>query len=91
VTDEKGAFKVTCADQKPGAVVGKHYVVVKRIREGPTDPDARPTPANVKKGRFVPEFYGTARYTPLVVNVTMDQNKYNLDLSSKAQARKGSE
>jgi hypothetical protein len=87
-TDDKGHFQLTFNQQKPGAVVGKNYVVVFRGRAAAggaddRDPQARP----VATGPAVPDAYRLAAKTPLFVNVTADQHNYELKLSRSAGPR----
>jgi hypothetical protein len=87
-TDEKGQFKLAFDDQRPGAVVGKSFVVVVRGRTAAgggddRDPQARQAPA----GAAVPEVYSLAAKTPLTVEVTADRHTYDLTLSRNAPPR----
>jgi len=87
-TDEKGHFQLAFDNQKPGAVVGKNYVVVIRGRAAAggaddRDPQGRP----VATGSAVPEAYHLAAKTPLSVNVAADQHTYELKLSRTAGPR----
>jgi hypothetical protein len=85
ITDAKGRFTLAFDDQRPGAVVGKNYVVVRAGRGGTGDdregggrPAAKPV---------VPEVYGLAAKTPLAVAVTAEQHTYELKLSRNAGPR----
>jgi hypothetical protein len=75
-TDDKGRYRLVCDNQKPGAVVGKHSVVVLQ---------GRPDPANgIPQQSFViPNAYTIASQTPLKLEVTADRHTYDLDLKSR--------
>jgi hypothetical protein len=79
-TDEKGRFRMAFEDARPGAVVGKHNVVVLPGRAGAPDEDE----AKASRGKMtpVPGVYGIASKTPLKVEVTADKHTYDLALSS---------
>jgi hypothetical protein len=66
-TDDAGHYKLTTQDSKPGAVVGKHRVVVNwPPRERSDDPDkAPPKPP----GPPIPVKYTVASDTPLIFDV----------------------
>jgi hypothetical protein len=75
-TDEKGRYRLVCDNQKPGAIIGKHNVVV---LQGRTDPaNGNPPPSFV-----IPMNYTIASQTPLKVEVTADRHTYDLDLKSQ--------
>src|SRR5262249_21730260 len=76
-TDDNGHFQLTCDNQKPGAVMGKHNVVVLGGRTGPDQP----------KVTHVPSAYGLAISTPLQVEVTADKHTYDLPLRRDAKPR----
>jgi hypothetical protein len=86
-TDDDGHFKLTCENQHPGAVIGKHKVVVTRGR--PADPGHRgekPQAPLSKDQRPVPGPYSSAVKTPLQIEVTEDKHAgYDLVLKSSAQ------
>jgi hypothetical protein len=87
-TDDKGQYTLTFDNQRPGAVVGKNYVVVLRGRTAgggvdDRDPQARQAPA----GAALPEAYSLAAKTPLTVEVTADRHTYDLALSRSASQR----
>jgi hypothetical protein len=88
VTDERGHYSLTCENQKSGAVVGKHRVV---ILQGRADSDPRSDDpqgsrgdpaAPVKSNPSVPKMYSLAAKTPLVIEVKPDQHTYDLTLTS---------
>jgi hypothetical protein len=75
-TDDKGHFQLTCTNQKPGAVIGKHNVIVLGGR-----------PGGEEKVTYVPAAYGLAISTPCQVEVTADKHAYDLPLSRSARPR----
>jgi hypothetical protein len=87
-TDEQGHFTLTCENKGPGAVVGKHRVVV---LQGRTDSGARAgddpngpgeaTPGQPQSNLVIPEIYGLATRTPLIIEVSPDQHTYELKLT----------
>jgi hypothetical protein len=89
-TDDNGRFHLTCADKRPGAVVGWHRVVI-------TDLSVR-LPNTPAHGRFsddekaaaakqrlqlprVPDKYTSSARTPLTVEVTPDKPQVEFDLT----------
>jgi hypothetical protein len=89
-TDAEGRFQLNCDNQKPGAVIGKHNVLV-FVGRGDSaqanDPDAKPGQAAAGKIPPVPTFYTVAAKTPLQVEVTADKHSYELNLSATAAPR----
>jgi hypothetical protein len=84
-TDEKGRYSLTHGKNRPGAAIGKHFVVVIQGRsQGGDDREARVAAA----AATVPRVYALANQTPLVVEVTKEQHVYDLMLSRAAEARK---
>jgi hypothetical protein len=91
-TDEQGHFKLQCENGKPGAVLGKHHVVVLQGRgdanaraDDPQAPrGAEGAPAG-KSGRrpSVPGVYMLAAKTPLLIEVTPDRHSYDLTLTAR--------
>jgi hypothetical protein len=92
VTDDKGRFQLTCSEkQQPGAVVGKHRVVV---MEAPVPAEFRNSGQKAQaahaeylarqKNRPIPADYGNASKTPLRVEVTRGQRDYTLKLTRKS-------
>jgi hypothetical protein len=78
VTDEKGFFRLTRNDNhKPGAVVGKHRVVVFAGRPAQGKDDMNPGSATIQ----LPPVYANASKTPLLVEVTQEPKTYELRLS----------
>ena len=91
-TDASGHFTLTCENKRPGAIVGKHNVVVLvgRGDDGRTnDMDASPKAAtDNSKAPKVPDFYALVAKTPLQVEVTADKHTgYDLELSARARPR----
>jgi hypothetical protein len=86
VTDAKGVFQLTRNDnQRPGAAVGPHFVVVipgraAQDRDDPNGPDRSATSQ-------VPAVYMKAAQTPLTVEVTKEPKTYKLDMSRTARPR----
>jgi hypothetical protein len=86
VTDAKGHFEMRTEDQ-PGAVIGKHKVIVLVGREGgrANDPQAAqasdPTAGSSTKGNPpLPPGYSDLRKTPLTIDVTKDKRGFDLEL-----------
>ncbi len=91
ITDDQGRFTLTCAyKSQPGAVVGKHRVLV---TEAPTPGEFRRQDEQAQaryaqhlaklKNRPIPPVYGSIGQTPLLVEVKGDQKTYDLYLSRK--------
>jgi hypothetical protein len=78
-TDDKGHFQLACSNGKPGAVIGKHNVVV---LVGRTETGA---PASHVA---IPAVYKLASQTPAQVDVTADNHTYDVELKRNATARK---
>jgi hypothetical protein len=94
-TDEQGHFKLTCADLRPGAVVGWHRVVItdmqvrlpRTARHGRRDDDEKPPPIpkqSTSRPR-VPDPYTTSGHTPLSVEVKPPKQEVTLNLSANAR------
>jgi hypothetical protein len=90
-TDEQGRFKLVCADQRPGAVVGWHRVVItdmrtrlpRTARHGRRDDDEKqPNPKPTSLSSRVPDRYTTSGHTPLSVEVKPPKQEVTLDLSA---------
>jgi hypothetical protein len=82
-TDENGFFSLKRDDNgKPGAVVGKHKVVVMAGRPGTgarsRDDDVKDEPS----GTNLPPRFASTTLTPLEVEVKPGQTTYPLDLST---------
>jgi hypothetical protein len=82
VTDDKGHYQLTYGQGKPGAVVGKHHVVVVQGRPG-NAPENRDDQAGAAReiGSPLPMTYAIPSQTPLTQDVTPDQHTYDLNLS----------
>jgi hypothetical protein len=87
ITDEHGHYRLTREGGEPGALVGKHLVVLLRGREARPGLGEQPDPAESAKAkkdrRPIPPTYMMASKTPLKVEVKLDQHSYDLDLSSR--------
>jgi hypothetical protein len=90
-TDEQGHFKLTCADQRSGAVVGFHRVVITDMnvnllrtpRHGRRDDDEKPVIVKKKDQpapRKIAEKY-TSVSSPLEVEVKRDKQEVEIDLT----------
>jgi hypothetical protein len=79
LTDDKGHFQLMCDNQKSGAVIGKHNVVIQKGR------NERGTSA---LALAIPDAYTMALKTPLQVEVTATEHNYDLNLSRNPPARK---
>jgi hypothetical protein len=82
-TDEKGFFRLIRDDNgKPGAIIGKHKVVVVtgRLDEGTRSRDEQES-APGRTGTVVPRSYSSVAQTPLEVEVKPDQTNYPLQIS----------
>lgn len=90
ITDENGHYRLNREDGEPGALVGKHLVVLVRGREAnralgeqPDAGDGGPGAKAKKDRRPIPPAYTMASKTTLVVDVKPDQHNYDLELSSR--------
>jgi hypothetical protein len=90
LTDDQGHFNLTCEDERPGAVVGWHKVVLfdsdqnlyRTPRHGRRDDDepvakVKPRP----KGPHVPDKYSAAGKTPLDMEVKATKNELEITLT----------
>jgi hypothetical protein len=93
VTDDNGRCTLRFdAKDEAGAVVGKHRVVV---TEAPPPAEFRGMSQKAQEGyaryrkglknRPIPEAYGSAVNTPLIVEVTPTQKEYTLNLNRRGQ------
>jgi hypothetical protein len=83
-TDAAGHFTLTCEGKKPGAVLGKHNVLVYQGRDAGRGNDEGAGEAGpVRRAARVPAAYTTPLQTPLKVEVTPDQHTYDLAVSSR--------
>jgi hypothetical protein len=84
-TDDEGRFRLVSHDQHPGAVVGKHRVLVQDARSIPqavTDHSKVKAPP-VLPSR-IPSTYGSAASTPLRIEVKPGPQSINLEVKGKA-------
>jgi hypothetical protein len=84
-TDADGNFTLRRDDGEPGALVGKHRVVLQRGREAnralgeeADDTEAAASSKGKKDRRPIPPAYGTAVKTPLFIEVTPDKHTYDV-------------
>jgi hypothetical protein len=89
-TDEQGRFRLVCADERPGAIVGWHRVVItdmgvrlyKAPRHGQKDGDDDSAAQKQKsQPARVPDKYTTVTQTPLSVEVKPEKQEMTLDLT----------
>jgi len=94
-TDEQGRFKLVCADQRPGAVVGWHRVVItdmrvrlpRTTRHGRRDDEERPpNPKQPILPSRVPDQYTTSGHTPLTVEIKPPKQEVTFDLGGSGRA-----
>ena len=79
VTDEKGYFRLTRSDNhSPGAVVGKHHVIILPGRQAADRDDFNAQ--DRAAGPQVPSAYMTTK-TPLIVDVSKEPKAYELHIS----------
>ena len=71
MTDSKGHFRLATEDDRDGAVIGKHRILV---FAGRTESGGRMGSA------AVPPAYRTVKDTKLSLDVTADKHSYDLDL-----------
>ncbi len=90
LTDDQGRFKLTCEDEREGAVVGWHKVVIiesgqnlyRTPRNGRRDDDEVVKVVKVKpKGPHVPDKYHTIAKTPLEEEVKDSKNDLEITLT----------
>lgn len=70
MTDSKGHFRLATDDERDGAVIGKHKILVFAGR----------TETGARMGAAVPLTYRTVKDTKLSLDVTADKHSYDLDL-----------
>jgi hypothetical protein len=91
VTDQNGRFSLRCDDGRPGAVVGRHCVVLLDVgtrahdrerdpRKGGKAVKALPDPAPGSAERALPSKYQSAASTPLRRDVKAGPQKIELKL-----------
>jgi hypothetical protein len=80
-TDDKGHYQLTCENNKLGAVIAKHNVLVLQGRNASgsgEESNAGPTKAILA----IPNAYTIVSKTPLKIEVTADKHTYDLDLNA---------
>ena|SRR5579862_8673463 len=89
ITDDEGHFKLVCGkSQEPGAVIGKHRVVVRDFTppqlRGRSEEDQTKLAEYFEnlKNRPIPEIYGSMGKTPLRIEITPEQKSYTVWLTS---------
>jgi hypothetical protein len=92
-TDATGHFTLMCSNERPGAVVGKHNVLVRTGRggrAGADEMDAPPADGNTAGGRpVIPGEYASAAKTPIKIDVTADKHSYEINVQSFAASQQG--
>jgi hypothetical protein len=78
-TDDKGRYELTYGEQKTGAVLGKHRVVILAGRRAAEGRDEREAASD--RGKALPQDYSIAARTPVRVEVTADKHTYDLKLT----------
>jgi hypothetical protein len=89
ITDAEGKFKLVCGKSKePGAVIGKHRIVIRDYipseLRGRTEEDQAKLAEYVEnlKNRPIPEMFASMGKTPLRIEVTAEQKSYPIWLNS---------
>jgi hypothetical protein len=85
-TDDDGRFTLVCADQRPGAVVGWHRVVitdmgVRTFKTGARHEDDPPAAKQKVQPNRVPDKYTTAAQMPLSLEVPPEKQNVTLELT----------
>jgi hypothetical protein len=80
-TDAKGHFQLTCDTGKPGAMIGKHNVIIFK---------GLPGPGEAVSTAVIPAAYTRSSKTPLQIEVTANEHNYDLNMSANPPPRKGS-
>jgi hypothetical protein len=70
MTDSKGHFRLATEDDRDGAVIGTHKILVFAGR----------TESGARMGSAVPPAYRTVNSTKLSLDVTADKHSYDVDL-----------
>ena len=88
-TDSSGHFVLMCMNEKPGAVVGKHNVLIRVGRGGQSGADDMDAPQDMSRGRgrVIPSEYSSANKTPVKVEVTAEQHSYDINVLSVSAAQ----
>jgi hypothetical protein len=86
-TDDKGHYTLTCENQKAGAILAKHNVLILVGRSGPADESEAKGGGAPAAGKrvIVPAVYSNPIRTPLKIEVTADKHTYDLTLSRNAR------
>jgi hypothetical protein len=83
-TDSDGHFSLICDDDRSGAVVGSHRVLIDDARAAPNTAEARRTGKTVVLQRSrIPERYSLAARTPLRQEVPAQPQTITLEVTSK--------
>jgi hypothetical protein len=85
VTDDQGRFTLKCNLGQPGAVIGKHHVIVAEMAPPGETRGERNKNAEAQrklKGRPIPPVYGTYSTTTIILDVKPDQKSYTIKLKS---------
>lgn len=83
VTDEDGRYELTTDDQRAGAAIATHRVVLHDLNlygDPSEDPGKKPRPGKQVKRSRLPAAYEQAIKTPLKKQVKDEKNTINLDL-----------
>jgi hypothetical protein len=80
MTDNEGRFTLKCDNQKLGAVIGRHRVIIQIERPKDTRKRSMEEP-----GVSVPAVYASVTNSPLLFEITMERSVYDLDLNSAAK------
>ncbi len=80
-TDDSGHFRLNFDNGSPGAIIGKHNVVILKGRAEPGDGQTIST-------AVIPQAYTMAAQTPLQTEVTASDHNYDLKMSRTAMPRK---
>jgi len=79
--DAEGRFRLRCDDQRDGAVVGWHHVLVEDLLPYAVPRDEKSPPTAAVRSR-VPPAYGTSAGTPLLVEVKPGPQAVDLELTA---------
>jgi len=81
-TDAAGRFKLICDDQREGAVIGFHRVLIQDPRAFPP-PRPRPGESFSPSAPRIPETYWKATETPLRVEVKPEAEELTLEVTTR--------
>ncbi len=82
VTNDKGEFRLAYGNNKSGAALGKHRVVVIQGRGGAAGDDREGGDPGPAPNVALPRAYAIAAQTPLLLEVTGDKHTYEVPLTS---------